>query len=139
MIDELVSIIVGFSGGFAVGGGFVAFLTVLDIIPRLIQLTKTKDKLVHYEFAVVFGSVLSTWASFGEYHLTLPAIFLVIIGLASGIFIGLLAAALAEVLNVFPIIVKRIRMYEKLQWFILAIVFGKIIGSLFQWLFFTHL
>lgn len=139
MIETIITCIVGFAGGFAVGGGFVAFLTVLGIIPRLIQLTDTKKQLVRYEFAVVFGAVLSAWASLHEPRLSLPFFILIIIGLASGTFIGMLAAALTEVLNVFPIIVKRIGVHDHLQWFIWAIVFGKIIGSLFQWLYFVHL
>lgn len=139
MMDTFILCTVGLAGGFAVGGGFVAFLTVLDIIPRLIQLTKTKQYLVHYEFAVILGANVSTWISFWDPAFSLPSIILVIIGLASGTFIGLLAAALTEVLNVFPIIVKRIGMYGKLQLFIWALVFGKIIGSLFQWLYFVHL
>lgn len=32
---------IGFAGGVAVGSGFVAFITVLDIVPRLAQLSKT--------------------------------------------------------------------------------------------------
>lgn len=41
MIREFVVAFVGLAGGLAVGSGFVAFLTVLGVIPRLTQLTKT--------------------------------------------------------------------------------------------------
>ncbi|MEH7228677.1 stage V sporulation protein AB, partial [Bacillus safensis] len=37
----LFVVLVGLGGGLTVGAGFVAFLTVLGIIPRLMQLTKT--------------------------------------------------------------------------------------------------
>lgn len=54
MIANIVfTIIVGFASGLAVGGGFVAFLTVLGIIPRLMQLTKTMKYIQFYEWAVV--------------------------------------------------------------------------------------
>lgn len=41
--------LVGLGGGLTVGAGFVAFLTVLGIIPRLMQLTKTKRFIQGYE------------------------------------------------------------------------------------------
>ena len=37
----LFGLFLGLASGFAVGAGFVAFLTVLGVIPRLTQLTKT--------------------------------------------------------------------------------------------------
>ena len=43
----IFGIFVGLAGGFATGAGFVAFLTVLGVIPRLTQLTKTM-KMIHY-------------------------------------------------------------------------------------------
>jgi stage V sporulation protein AB len=63
---------------------------------------------------------------------------LIPIGLASGIFIGLLAAALTEVLNVFPILAKRIGIEGQIVVLIMAIVLGKIFGSLFHWLYLVH-
>ncbi|PAF13508.1 stage V sporulation protein AB, partial [Shouchella clausii] len=40
-INVVLVMIIGFAGGLAVGSGFVAFLAVLGIIPRLTQLSKT--------------------------------------------------------------------------------------------------
>jgi stage V sporulation protein AB len=56
-INGLVTIFIGLSGGLAVGSGFVAFLTVLGIIPRLTQLTKTVDLILAYELAIVAGAI----------------------------------------------------------------------------------
>jgi stage V sporulation protein AB len=53
-------------------------------------------------------------------------------------FIGMLAAALTEVLNVFPILAKRIGLGDKIVILLMAIVFGKIIGSLFHWIYFVN-
>ncbi|KPC99372.1 hypothetical protein LR69_02358 [Geobacillus sp. BCO2] len=39
-LEILLVVFVGFAGGLAVGTGFVAFLVVLGVIPRLTQLTK---------------------------------------------------------------------------------------------------
>ncbi|CAH0345609.1 stage V sporulation protein AB [Bacillus sp. CECT 9360] len=135
----LFSIFVGLAGGLAVGAGFVAFLTVLKVIPRLTQLTKTMKMIHYYELAIVMGVLTGGWLGLQNNILGMSKFFLIPIGLADGIFNGMLAAALTEVLNVFPIISKRIGIQEKIVYLIMAIVFGKTAGSLFQWLYFVDL
>ncbi|WP_019242097.1 MULTISPECIES: stage V sporulation protein AB [Bacillus] len=136
----IVSILfIGLSGGFAVGAGFVAFLTVLGVIPRLTQLTKTQSKIRYYEFAVVLGVVMGGWFSLNEAYFSIPLLLIAFIGALSGIFNGMLAAALTEVLNVLPILAKRIGVQEKIIYLLMALVLGKIFGSLFQWLYFVDL
>ncbi|WAA13813.1 stage V sporulation protein AB [Fervidibacillus halotolerans] len=139
MIKMLGVVIVSLSAGVAVGGGFVAFITVLGIIPRMMQLTKTARKIVLYEAAVIFGAIFGSYVSLFEPQFSIPPIFLLAIGLCYGIFVGSLAAALTEVLNVFPILAKRIHLEEKIIYLIGAVVFGKICGSLFHWLYFITL
>lgn len=128
---------IGFAAGVAVGGGFVAFLTVLGIIPRLIQLSKTDRLIPVYIASIILGSLFGIFMSFADVSWDQPLILLVLWGSFHGVFNGMLAAALTEVLNVFPILSKRIRMEDKLLWLLMAIVFGKIAGSLFQWTIFV--
>ncbi|GGM22427.1 stage V sporulation protein AB [Paraliobacillus quinghaiensis] len=134
MINNLIDSFIGFASGLFVGTGFVAFLTVLGIIPRLVQLTKTDSYLQVYEIAVIVGVLFGTYLSFSSYSFQLITIIVVVWGLFHGVFIGMLAAALTEVLNVFPILAKRIRVDHQIIWLMMAIVFGKILGSLFQWI-----
>lgn len=130
-------IIIGFAGGLAVGAGFVAFITLLGIIPRLVQLSKT-SRLIHvYSACVTAGAVFGTYLSFTDMHWNQPHVSLAIWGVFHGIFNGMLAAALTEVLNVFPILAKRTGIEQYLLWLLMAFVFGKISGSLFQWLVFV--
>ncbi|SFC43553.1 stage V sporulation protein AB [Bacillus sp. OV322] len=135
----VASLFVGLAGGFSVGAGYVAFLTVLGVIPRLTQLTKTMKMIHFYEAAVVAGVLAGGWMSLHDYSLWLTRFILVPIGLADGIFNGMLAAALTEVLNVFPILAKRIGIQEKIIYLMMAIVLGKVAGSLFQWIVFVDL
>ncbi len=128
---------VGLAGGLAVGSGFVAFLSVLGVIPRLMQLTKTMKRIRYYEWAVVLGAVIGGMSTLWDPIFHLTAYLLVLIGLASGIFVGMIAAALTEVLNVLPILAKRIGIDGQIVFLLMAIVFGKIIGSLFQWIYFV--
>ncbi|MBU8788407.1 MULTISPECIES: stage V sporulation protein AB [Bacillus] len=139
IISAIMIIFLGLAGGVAVGSGFVAFLTVLGIIPRLMQLTKTRAYIQAYEWAVIVGAVFGGWESLNMNRFFLSKWFMIPIGLFAGLFIGMLAAALTEVLNVLPILVKRIGMGDRILILLMAIVFGKIIGSLFQWLIFVHL
>ena len=125
--------------GIAVGSGFVAFLAVLGVIPRLTQLTKTQKSLRMYEVAVVAGAILGSLISFHDLVLRAPVVILAFIGLFSGTFNGMLAAALTEVLNVIPILAKRIGIDGKIIYLLMAIVLGKIAGSLFQWIYFVYL
>ncbi|WP_077213863.1 stage V sporulation protein AB [Bacillus dakarensis] len=135
-INIIFVIFIGFAGGIAVGSGFVAFLTVLGIIPRLTQLSKTMKMIHWYEWAVVAGAVAGGLGYLLNPMFHLPPLVMIPLGTAGGIFIGMLAAALTEVLNVFPILAKRIGIQEKIITLMMALVFGKIFGSLYQWIFF---
>lgn len=131
-------IIIGFAGGLAVGTGFVAFLVVLGVIPRLTQLTKTMKWIRAYEWGAVAGAVIGGWMSLRSSVLGASKYWLVPLGMFSGVFIGMLAAALTEVLNVWPILAKRMGMGEKVVLLMMAIVFGKVFGALFHWLYFVE-
>lgn len=136
MIINLVFVIfIGLAGGIAVGSGFVAFLAVLGIIPRLTQLTKTMKMIIWYQWAVIAGALVGGIGSLREPALYFSPYILLPLGLAGGIFVGMMAAALTEVLNVFPILAKRIGIEDKIVILMMAFVFGKIFGSLYQWLY----
>ena len=134
-INVILTIVTGFAGGLAVGSGFVAFMVVFGIIPRLTQLTKTQKYIRFYEWGVVLGAIGGTFASLRDPSFSFPAIMAFPVGLASGIFVGMLAAALTEVLNVFPILAKRVRSDDRIILLMMAFVLGKIVGSLIQWIY----
>ncbi|TLS53037.1 stage V sporulation protein AB [Paenibacillus antri] len=124
----------GLASGLAVGSGLVAFLVVLDVIPRLAQITGTTSRGADLELAVVFGAVFWTCADFFGWSLSCPEAALIGVGLLTGGFVGTVAAALTEVLNVFPILARRLRLESHLRWLLAAMVLGKVLGSLFEWL-----
>ncbi|MBM7577483.1 stage V sporulation protein AB [Jeotgalibacillus terrae] len=135
MIANLLAAFTGISGGFAVGGGFVAFISVLGVLPRVILLTSQKSQLRIIEWALIAGALCGTGVLFGPVYIQTP--FLVpAAGLFSGLFIGMMAAALTEVLNVIPLITRRLKVAGSLQIIIAAIIAGKVAGSLFYWLIF---
>lgn len=136
---SLVQIIIGLAAGLATGAGFVALLTLLNIIPRLIQLSQTKQFVKIYIGSVISGTLFGSILSFYNISWEQTSFLLVIWGIFHGVFNGLLAAALAEVLNVFPILFRRIHLEQYKLLLFMAIVFGKVFGSLFQWIFYVRM
>lgn len=139
ILRQALAMFVGLSGGLAVGCGFVAFITVLDIIPRLSQLLNRVISVRILERAVIWGVMTLTLLDFWEIRLRLFKLGVVFLGLLHGMFVGMLAGALTEVLNVFPILAKRLRLNHYLFWLLMAMVFGKVIGSLFDWIVYQQL
>ncbi|SER14646.1 stage V sporulation protein AB [Gracilibacillus ureilyticus] len=135
----ILEVFIGFGSGIMVGSGFVAFLTVLGIIPRLVQLSKSYRFLSSYQTSVIIGALLGTFLSFSTVTVSLPVILLIIWGLLHGVFVGMLAAGLTEVLNVFPILMKRLGIERELLWLLMAVVIGKIAGSVFHWTIFVDI
>ncbi len=126
--------LVGFSNGIMVGGGVVALLALLDIIPRFAQITNTYDYVNLYETIIVIASMLASLISLTGIVVNLGRIMVVIVGFSIGIFIGVLASALAEVLNVLPVIIRRFKLEGYTIFIVYSLIFGKVLGSLLNWL-----
>ncbi|SEN20514.1 stage V sporulation protein AB [Lihuaxuella thermophila] len=136
LLYSLILIFIGLAGGIAVGSGFVAFITVLDIVPRLVQMTKAHRFIRGCEYSIVLGVLFFTWIDFRGWEMGFPDWATIPLGLTMGIFVGLLAAALTEVINVLPILAKRLRMQEHLLYLLMAMALGKVAGSIYQWMVF---
>lgn len=130
----LLVVAVALAGGFAAGSAFTALLIVLDLIPRLVQLTRAHRLSGAFESALLLGAMYWCCADFFDWVLPLPLPVLLVPAIFQGIFVGMLAAALTEVLNVIPILTKRLRLQPYLFALLLAMVLGKVAGSLVDWL-----
>lgn len=130
--------LIGFSSGIVIGAGFVAILTVLGVIPRLIQLSRSEYLVNFYSVPIILGVLVGTYLSFTNITWNFNWVYLVIWGTIHGIFNGMLAAALVEILNVFPLLSKRVGLEKNMLLLLTALVFGKIVGSLFQWIYFSQ-
>ncbi|MBB6730452.1 stage V sporulation protein AB [Cohnella zeiphila] len=130
----LMVFVAGLAGGFAVGSAFVALLIVLDIVPRLVQFTRAHRRSWAFESALLSGAIYFNCADFFDWRLSLPKIVLLAPAIFTGVFIGMLAAALTEVLNVIPILTKRLKLKPYLFALLLAMALGKVAGSLVDWL-----
>ena len=88
----------------------------------------------NYEDAIVLGGIWGTTAMFIRYRLPSVPLLPGCYALCTGIFVGVLAMALTEVLNVIPILLRRTRLTKGLPWLILAFALGKVCGSLVYFL-----
>lgn len=139
--NSWIMISLGLSAGLGVAAGTFAFFLVIRVIPRMIQKAGLEEKIITIENkliqGILFGTVLSLfyWKKRWLYWL-LGKTLLTIYGLSAGIFSGCIAVALAEILDVFPIFFRRLHMKEEMTEPLLAVMaFGKMVGSLFYFLF----
>ncbi|WP_404403606.1 stage V sporulation protein AB [Jeotgalibacillus malaysiensis] len=135
IVTDLITAFIGIAGGFAVGGGFVAFISVLGVLPRVVIMTSQQVRLKSIEWSLIIGALSGTAAMYLPISIDV-SLAVPILGLLSGVFIGMMAAALTEVLNVIPLITRRLKMTGSLELIITAIIAGKVAGSLFYWLIF---
>lgn len=133
LIKNLLLIIIGLAGGFTIAAGVFAFITMIGIITRLASRTKTAHYISVYETVVILGGIIGNVVIIFQWNLAIGNIGLGIYGFFSGVFIGCLAIALAEVLKVLPIMVKRIGLKKGLPYVITAIALGKCFGTLLQY------
>ncbi|MCU5426799.1 stage V sporulation protein AB [Bacillus cereus] len=91
----------------------------------------------YFEWAVIAGTLTGAWCSLKNITFQTSQYWLVVLGIFCGTFIGMLAAALTEVLNVLPILAKRVGVEGKIVVLLIALVLGKVIGSLFHWIYFV--
>lgn len=132
-LQALLLCIIGLAGGFAVGSAFVALLIVLDLIPRLVQITRAYRRAAVFESAILLGSIYWSCADFFNWSFSLPEPLLLVPSVFEGLFVGMFAAALTEVLNVLPILSKRLKLKPYLFSLLIAMALGKVAGSLAEW------
>lgn len=132
----ILIILIGIAGGITVGSAIAAFFTLLKFVARIAQITETWDNIALYEYCMVGGAVLGSVLCYGDINFGLNKFMIILIGLSSGIFLGLFTSALAEVLNVIPVFAKKFKIKHELTYVIAALILGKVFGSLFYFLVF---
>ena len=130
LLKYILPIFIAFSAGLVISGAVFAFITIIGLVPRMAQKTKTQNNIKVYESAIVLGGIFGTIAVPLNLHLPIGWPFVILITISIGIFYGTLAMSLAETLNVIPILSRRAHIQKGMFFFILAVAFGKLTGSL---------
>lgn len=130
-LKEVLLGLIGLSAGGIIAAGVFAFLAIIGVYPRLIGMTHTKKHIMLFETMIILGGVLGNISDIYEFPLGFGGNFILLIyGLGVGIFIGSLVMSLAETLKALPVISRRINLGVGLQYIILSLGIGKLIGSL---------
>ncbi|MCD7836016.1 MAG: stage V sporulation protein AB [Lachnospiraceae bacterium] len=144
------------SYGLLSAAGIFTVLVAVALVPRFAGRTHTANKVLLYEEMLIFGTMLGcVFSVFGEkcyslttqLHLMLSEydgvwrlsgdIFQILFGFFSGMFVGCLALAIAEMLDSIPIFARRISFRHGIGVVVLSMAAGKFCGSIAY--FFTKL
>jgi len=120
---------VGISFGAAVAAGLFAFITTVGVVTRLAAGTKTAKYVMLYETIAIVGVTVANMVDLFQWQFAGGVMFRSVCGLFSGVFVGCLAAALAEVVNVFPVMARRIKLKVGMAYLVLAFALGKGFGA----------
>ncbi len=136
-IQKSLLMLLGISSGFTAAGGLFGFIVELGVIADFADRTHTGEKIKFYEDCIAAGGITGTILSLFPITFHFGTGVLTILGLASGIFVGCWAMALAEILNVYPIFSRRLKVVKYVGFVIVSIALGKGIGALlilfYQW------
>ena len=127
---QVILAILGLSAGLAVSAGLFSFIIGLGVISDFADRTHTGEHILLYEDSVALGGMLGN--IFWVYQIAIPgdSYLLPVFGLFGGIFVGCWSMALAEILNVFPIFIRRAKIIKCVPYLIAAMAIGKGIGAL---------
>lgn len=132
--EQIILGIIGFASGAVIAGGMFSFLIGLGLISVFADRTHTGKYILMYEDAIALGGIL--FNIFFIYQIRIPAgsVLLGVFGLFSGIFVGCWAMALADILNVFPIFIRRLKIIKTIPYIIIGLSLGKTAGALVYFL-----
>ena len=127
---ELLLALIGLSAGMVVAGGLFSFIIGLGVISDFADRTHTGEHILLYEDSVALGGMSGN--IFWVYQISIPggAWLAAVFGTLAGIFAGCWAMALAEILNVFPIFIRRVKLLRFIPYLIIGIALGKGLGAL---------
>jgi len=130
LTKQIILGLIGLAGGTTVAAGLFSFIVALGVVSDFADRTQTGSRIHLYEDSIAVGGILGNIFSIYQIYLPLGNIFLAVFGLFAGVFVGSWIMALAEVLNVFPIFIRRVKLIRFIPYLILGIALGKGIGGL---------
>ena len=152
----LFLILLGLGYGILASAGVFTVFMAVGLVPRFAGKTHTAGKILLYEEMVVFGTLIGAlWSVYPEFSQVaawaqqrfpdnmmlikyLGIVAQGVFGLFAGMFVGCLALAIAEMLDSFPILARRISFRHGLGLAILSLALGKVFGSLWYFLYELH-
>lgn len=129
-VKQILLAIFGLSGGVVVSAGLFSLIVELGVISDFADRTHTADHILLYEDCTALGGIVGNLMFLFKWPIPFETVLLPVFGLLSGVFVGCWAMGLAEILNVFPIFIRRIKIVRYTTAFIISIAIGRGIGAL---------
>ena len=133
--DHILYLIFCLIAGGAISAGYIAFITLLGVFEKLSEKYKTNNLVRLLETVIILGVTFGNVIHLFQIALPVKIIGVVIYTLFGGIFIGCLSGALAETLDIFPILSRKFKVRDFLPYVIIAAALGKGIGSIVELIF----
>lgn len=127
--EQILLGVIGFSAGVAVAAGLFSFIIELGVVADFADRTRTADKILLYEDSAALGGMLGNLIFCFQIRIPGGEWLLPAAGGLAGIFVGCWSMALAEILNVFPVFLRRINLVKYTGYFILGTAIGKGVGA----------
>lgn len=127
---QIVLAVIGLSAGITVAGGLFSFIIGLGVVSDFADRTHTGEHILLYEDAIALGGILGNIFFIFQIGIPYAGWILPVFGLLGGIFVGCWSMALAEILDVFPIFIRRAKLIRCIPWAILGMALGKGAGAL---------
>lgn len=126
----ILTILIGFAGGLAIGASVTAFFIVLGVTARIIEWSKKKEYLLFFQISMVLGALLSCLVYFFDFTLKHLDFLTIPLGFLLGIFVGTIIAALTETLDIISVAVNKLGLAKWMYIIVMVILLGKVAGSL---------
>ena len=137
-LRSAAAVLYGVASGAVVSAAVFAFISAIGVVPRLAQKTGTTARIKLFESAIMIGGMFGALLNLFQFSASASALpggaAQLMWGIAAGIFYGCLAMSLAEVLDVIPILARRVRIKYGLRVIVISIACGKSAGSLLYFL-----
>ncbi|MDD6332611.1 MAG: stage V sporulation protein AB [Clostridium sp.] len=135
-IKNLLMCIIGLSAGGAIAGAYVTFIASLGVYTRLEDWANSGRKTLLTENLILAGTTVGNLLTLYDIPVLLGKAGLLVCGVLFGIFTGCLAAALADVVKLFPILCRRTGLRKGLPYVIASVGIGKAVGTWIQFFLF---
>lgn len=130
MAEHILAGIIGLSGGLVISFGLIALILGLNLIPRFMSITHTAHFIRIYEKCVIAGAISGNLLTIYEIPVLVGRWLAGCFGLFGGIFLGCWVIALTEVMDMFPILMKKSGIKIGITAILLSAAIGKSIFSL---------
>ena len=133
-VRQILLGLAGLAAGCVTAAGVFAFITAIGLVQRLAAKTGTAHRISWYEDCFILGGTLGNLVYFYSFPIPGGQLFGAVAGLAYGVFVGCLIMSLAETLDAFPVLCRRLKLSEGMGWLVFSLALGKCLGSFFYFI-----